>query len=105
MTGHDDTKRKVVHATICAPAAEQLRAFCMGHGVTVTAFLDGMGHVLADMEHDSLDKLIEKAPSVAAALIHARAIDAGRRNREPGASSAPFSSGAARVNGDGPPGQ
>jgi hypothetical protein len=82
MVGHDDTKRKVVHATLCAPAAEMLRAFCIGHGVTTTAFLDALGHVVADLQDDSLHDLLETAPSLAASLVHARAIDAERRSRE-----------------------
>jgi hypothetical protein len=59
-----------------------LRAFCIGHGVTVTAFLDGLGHVLCAMKHESLAELVEKHPTVGEALVHARTIDAERRNRE-----------------------
>lgn len=85
MSGHDDTRRKVVHATICAPAAETLRAFCIGHGVTVTAFLDGLGHVLAGSS---------ETPAVMAALEYARIIDADRRNRERPSSCGPGASAA-----------
>lgn len=80
---HDDEKRKVIHATICSPAAESLRAFCVSHGVTVTAFLDGLGHVLADLEHATMEQLSEQTPTLAASLKGARRIDAGRRSREP----------------------
>lgn len=80
---HDDEKRKVVHATVCAPAAESLRAFCISHGVTVTAFLDGLGHVVCPHRDDTLPQLDEIMPSLAAALRLARKIDADRRSREP----------------------
>ncbi len=84
---HDDNKRKVVHAAICTPAAESLRAFCVSHGVTLTAFLDGLGHMLCPHRDDALPDLEKALPAVAAALMLARRIDAGRRSREPYASS------------------
>jgi hypothetical protein len=71
---HDDTTRKAIHVTICAPGAEALRAFCIHHGVTITAFLDGLSHVL-EAEHVPV--------SIVAALAAARQIDACRRSREP----------------------
>lgn len=80
---HSDDKRKVVHATVCAPAAESLRAFCVGHGVTITAFLDGLGHMVCPHRDDTLSDLEKAMPAVAAALMLARRIDAGRRSREP----------------------
>ncbi len=83
MSGHDDKRRKVVHANICAPAAESLRAFCISHGVTVTAFLDGLGHALDGLQDAPLDDIAEAAPGVALALITARQVDAERRTREP----------------------
>lgn len=99
--GHDDEKRKVIHATVCAPAADELRAFCIGHGVTVTAFLDGLGHVVADLQHASMEELITTAPSLAAALVLARSIDAARRSRE--TRQPPFSSSSAGAKAGVPP--
>jgi hypothetical protein len=88
------------------PTAEMLRAFCIGHGLTVTAFLDGLGHVLGDHEHDSLSDLVEHAPTLAAALVQARAIDADRRRREPGAPPPPSpSSNGAPASAEGHPGR
>jgi hypothetical protein len=80
---HTDEKRKVVHATVCAPAAESLRAFCIGHGVTITAFLDGLGHMLCPHRDVTFPELEKAMPAIAAALMLARKIDAGRRSREP----------------------
>lgn len=80
---HDDNTRKTVYAKLCAPGAESLRAFCLVHGVTVAAFLDGLSHVLCPLQDASLYELEKKAPSLAAALVSARVIDADRRSREP----------------------
>lgn len=80
---HDDDRKKVVHAAICAPGAEMLRAFCMSHGVTTTAFLDGLSHALGGFVDVSLSDLKQQTPVLAAALTAARQIDARRRSREP----------------------
>lgn len=102
MNGHDDDRRKVIHATICAPAADELRAFCVGHGITVTAFLDGLGHTLKELQSASMEDLIENSPIVASSLLFARTIDAGRRNRE--RRTPPFSSDMAAARLAVPPG-
>lgn len=78
---HDDTDRHVVHAKICAPGAETLRAFCVSHGVTTAAFLDGLSHALEKFQTASMSDLELGAPTVAAALLAARQIDADRRRR------------------------
>lgn len=83
MFGHDDNTRKVVHASVCAPAAEMLRAFCVAHGVTITAFLDALAHTLGGIENAQMDRLKAEAPTLAEALRDARTIDALRRSREP----------------------
>lgn len=83
MSGHSDEKKKVVHATICAPGAESLRAFCMSHGVTITAFLDGLSHVLCQWQDTPIPELDKVAPNIAQALRSARLIDAERRTRDP----------------------
>ena len=83
MNGHDDAKKKVVHATVCAPAAETLRAFCVYHGTTITAFLDGLGHALAPLVDAPMDQLRAAAPALAEALATARQVDAVRRTRDP----------------------
>lgn len=83
MNGHDDEKRKVIYAKLCAPGAELLRAFCMGHGVTTAAFLDGLSHVLAQWEETPISVLEDEAPNIATALLFGRQIDAERRCREP----------------------
>lgn len=83
MNGHDDEKRKTVYAKLCAPGAESLRAFCLAHGVTVAAFLDGLSHCLSDMEKTPLNELKLVAPLLVESLLVARQIDADRRSREP----------------------
>jgi len=83
VNGHDDSRKKVIHATICAPGAESLRAFCVSHGVTITAFIDGLGHVLTGHSDDSTAELEKNMPTLLNALGLARHIDADRRSREP----------------------
>lgn len=80
---HSDEKKKAIHATICAPGADLLRAFCMAHGVTLTALLDGLSHVVAQWIDTPIPELARTAPAVATALRHAREIDAARRTRDP----------------------
>lgn len=79
---HDDKTKKVLHATVCAPGAAALRAFCVNHGVTVTAFLDGLGHSLCRHRDDDMPLLEKQMPHVALALRLARNIDASRRSRD-----------------------
>lgn len=69
--------RRAVHAE----AAEQMRAFCAEHGVTVTAYLDAVGHALSDLRGLSTDKLAVVAPLLEGVLHHARRIDSDRRAR------------------------
>lgn len=102
MSGHDDSKKKVVHATVCAPAAESLRAFCMAHGTTVTAFLDGLGHAVCPWLHAPMSAMDEAAPTLAEALRLARQVDGDRRSRDP--LIRPPSSDTEPVNGAGLPG-
>lgn len=83
LAEHDDYSRKVIHATVCKPGALALRAFCVHHGVTVTAFLDGLGHTLAPLVAMPAAELREAAPILLGALLRARQIDADRRSREP----------------------
>lgn len=73
--------RRAVHAPICTEAAEQMRAFCAEHGVTVTAYLDAVGHALSDLRGLSTDKLAVVAPLLEGVLHHARRIDSDRRAR------------------------
>ena len=80
---HNDDKRKTVYAKLCAPGAESLRAFCLAHGVTVAAFLDGLGHALCPLRDAAPHELEKQAPTLVAALMSARMIDADRRSREP----------------------
>jgi hypothetical protein len=79
---HDDNTKKVLHATVCAPGAAALRAFCVNHGVTVTAFLDGLGHAVCPHRDDDMSQLEQEMPHVALALRLARNIDASRRSRD-----------------------
>jgi hypothetical protein len=83
MNGHDDEKRKVVYAKVCAPGAELLRAFCMNHGVSTAGFLDGLSHILVQWSETTISELEDAEPNIAAALLFGRQIDADRRNREP----------------------
>lgn len=80
---HDDSTRKTVYAKLCTPGADALRAFCLGHGVTVAAFIDAASHALADLEKVPLPELELRFPLAAEALRGARCIDAERRRREP----------------------
>lgn len=80
---HNDETRKTIYAKLCAPGAESLRAFCLAHGVTVAAFLDGLSHVLCPLRDSSMHELEKKAPALVAALMTARVIDHDRRSREP----------------------
>lgn len=75
------SSRRAIHAPICADSAEQLRGFCSEHGVTVTAYLDAVGHLLGTLRGISTDKLAEITPLFEPLLHHARKIDAARRAR------------------------
>lgn len=79
IAAHDDTDRKAIHVLPCLASAESWRLFTHRHGVTLTALLDALGHVLDDLS-DGLDG----APTVGRAVVEARRIDGYRRLRPKG---------------------
>lgn len=73
MPDHDDAARKAVHVVVCVAAASGLREYSIQNGVTITAFLDALGHAVGEGHQDAL--------VLGDILAAARAIDAGRRLR------------------------
>jgi hypothetical protein len=49
----------------------------------VAAFLDGLSHHLAGLEHKPIREMRDDIPLLYDALVTARSIDADRRSREP----------------------
>lgn len=74
LADHDDAARKAVHVVVCVAAASGLREYSIQNGVTITAFLDALGHAVAEGHH-------QDALTLGDVLTAARAIDAGRRLR------------------------
>lgn len=81
LAQHNDACRKALHFTICGEAAVSLKTLCARHGVTLTAFLDALGHSLADAAEMNPDELEALLPRVLGTIRAAQQIDALRRLR------------------------
>lgn len=82
LAEHDDEERKALHVVLCGEAAFGMRALCLQQGVTVTAFLDALGHVLGELARQlPAPNLSQVSPTVELATGAARRIDGQRRSR------------------------
>lgn len=77
MAAEDDHVATVmVGGRVCEASATAWRDFAAFHGMSMTAFIDALGHMFADINHD-----LDEKPLLTAAIHSARAIDGKRRRR------------------------
>lgn len=81
IQGHDDGDRRGVHSVLCRSSADGLRQFALAAGITVTALLDVLGHVLAPISELERKDLSEVSIDLGAVVVLAREVDDARRYR------------------------
>lgn len=77
LSAHDDSKKSSKHVRICEVSSDGWLLYCDTHGVSLTAMMDALGHVLGEMAYEPDDV----GPKVAQATQLARRIDVARRRR------------------------
>lgn len=78
LSAHDDSKKTSKHVRICDVSSDGLLLYCDVHGVSLTAMVDALGHVLGEIAYDPDDSA---SPRIARAALLARRIDVARRRR------------------------
>ena len=78
--GHDDSRRHIVHASICAESWEAWEEYCRTIGVSITAAIDALGHEMRALL-DSGAPYEGLGDPGRNAIAGAREIDANRRRR------------------------
>ncbi|MEX2294639.1 MAG: hypothetical protein WD691_12685 [Acidimicrobiales bacterium] len=78
--------RRTLAVRISDEARSALEAYCQEQGITVTAFVEAVGHQIIDLRADTpSDKALRRAAADTVRI--ARQIDSERRARGPGGKS------------------